>query len=112
MKLSQVLEAVGAEVLVEAPGYAEAVAEGVIVSDLMSDVLLVDHENQVLISSLATEQAVRTAHLIDASALIVANGKMVSDAMTALAKSTGLTLASMRKPKFEISLAIARAMNL
>lgn len=111
MKLDDVVEQVGGALLNKAGSYEQALVGGVIVSDLMSDVLVVDHEHQFLVTSLATDQAVRTAHLIDASALIVCNGKLVSDSMKNIAKQTGVTLISSPEPKFEVSVKLGKILG-
>jgi predicted transcriptional regulator len=112
MKLEEVVERLDGKVLNKSSGFQEALVRGVIVSDLMSDVLVVDHEHQFLVTSLATDQAVRTAHLIDASALIVCNNKLISDSMLRIAKQTGVTLISTHAAKFEVAIALGKILGL
>ena len=112
MKLEEVARKLDGEMLNKAGTFEQAVVGGVVVSDLMSDVLVVDHEHQFLVTSLATDQAVRTAHLIDASALIICNGKVVSESMQRIAKQTGVTLMSSPEAKFEVSVKIGKILGL
>ena len=112
MKLEEVVGKLSAEVLNKAAGFEEALVGGVIVCDWMSDVLVVDTENQFLVTSLATDQAVRTAHLIDASALIICNGKVISESMKRIAATTGVNLIGTGEGKFEISVKIGKIMGL
>lgn len=112
MRLENVVEKLEGKLLNKADCFSGALVAGVIVSDLMSDVLVVDHEHQVLVTSLATDQAVRTAHLIDASALIVCNGKVVSDSMKRIAAQTGVTLMISPEAKFEISVKLGKILGL
>jgi hypothetical protein len=83
----------------------------VIASDLMSDVLMEDREQMLLVTSLATEQAVRTAHLIDAAALVLAGGKALPAPAVRLAEELNLTLITSPHSKFKISLALGRLME-
>lgn len=111
MKLEEVVEQLEGTLLNKAGSFEQALVGGVIVSDLMSDVLVVDHEHQFLVTSLATDQAVRTAHLIDASALIICNGKVIAESMQNIAKQTGVTLISSPESKFEVAVKLGKILG-
>lgn len=112
MKLEEVVGKLEGDLLNKAGNFEQALVGGVIVSDLMSDVLVVDHEHQFLVTSLSTDQAVRTAHLIDASALIICNGKLVSDSMKRIAAATGVNLIATPEGKFEVSVSLGKILGL
>lgn len=80
----------------------------VIASDLMSDVLMVDEEDTLLITSLASDQAVRTAQVVGAVAVVLVNGKQPPPSMIALARSLPLTLATSPLTKYEACIAVHR----
>ncbi len=61
-------------------------------SDLMSDVLTVNHENLLLITGLVNIQVIRTAEMSDISCLVIARGKQVPTAMTDLANELGISI--------------------
>lgn len=73
-----------------------------ITSDLMSDVLLADHEIDILITSLSTVQAIRTADIVSAIGIIIVNGKPVSADMKAAAKDFDITLLRTKLSTFEV----------
>ncbi len=72
-----------------------------IASDLMSDVLLVDNEIDILITSLSTAQAIRTADIVSAIGVVIVNGKPVSADMKAAAKEFDITLLRTKLSTFE-----------
>jgi len=72
-------------------------------SDLMSDVLTVDHENLVLITGLANTQVIRTAEMADISCVILARGKKATDEMVQLAIENKITLIECEYSMFKIS---------
>ncbi len=91
--------------LVQGDGWTDPVGQ-VVACDLMSDVLVVDRDRVLLVTSLATEQAVRTAHVIGGVGVIVVNAKSVTDATVALAVALGVTLATSDRTKFEACVAL------
>lgn len=96
-----------AHLLVEGEGYPDRLIEDALVSDLMSDVLLVDLEEFVLITSLASDQVIRTADIVGASAVILTNGKQPQTTMVELARDQGVTLISSELRSFEVAIKVA-----
>ena len=111
MKLSQLFDAVQAQVLWCDPARAGAEAAHVIAADLMSDVLTMDLERPLLLTSLATDQALRTAHVVGAAGVLLANGKTPPPEMIALAQKLGLPLARTALAKFDAAVALGRALG-
>lgn len=73
-------------------------------SDLMSDVLrLSAGEGTVLITGLATVQAVRTAEISGISCVIIGRNKKVTDDMVELAQENGIALIASASTLFELS---------
>ena len=79
----------------------------VVVSDLMSDVLVVEHDDFLLVTSLASEQVVRTADIVDARAILLANGKHPQPALQNLAESEGIPVLSSPLSTFDVCRALA-----
>ncbi len=111
MKLSDLLKAVDAEVLWIDPAHADLDVANVIASDLMSDVLMMDQDQPLLLSSLVSDQSLRTANVVGAVALVVANGKTPPPNMVALAQELGIALARTDMAKFEASVALGKALG-
>ncbi len=64
----------------------------VAVSELMSDVLTMEHDNLLLVTGLCTDQAIRTADIMGAVAVVVTQNKRVTGSMLAIAKDSGMGL--------------------
>jgi hypothetical protein len=73
----------------------------VIASDLMSDVLMVGHDVDLLVTSLATDQTIRTANIMDMVGIIIVNGKEITENMKELAKELNINLFSSNYSKYE-----------
>jgi len=85
--------------------------ERVIVSELMSDVLTdEDSENVVLITGLCTEQAIRTADMIDAPAVVITTGKKITAPMLKIAKDAGISLFSTKLRNYDVCKLLAGKM--
>ena len=69
-------------------------------ADLMSDVMAFVKDRVVLLTGLATPQAIRTADLLDIRVVILVRGKSPSDEMIAMAKDAGMALLGTRLPLF------------
>jgi predicted transcriptional regulator len=82
--------------------------EHITVSDLMSDVLTMEHDNMLLVSALCTDQAMRTADIIGAVAVIITNGKIISDSMIKIAKESDIALFSSKLNNFSVSAKLCR----
>ncbi len=74
--------------------YSTSSVEHVAASDLMSEVLVAEEENLLLITALNTEQTIRTANIVDALGILLINGKKPQPGMIKLAKEFDITLLS------------------
>ncbi|MCF7837248.1 MAG: hypothetical protein K9N49_01320 [Candidatus Marinimicrobia bacterium] len=101
MNLASVIHALDGETLVPGEAYEEEPVGHVVASDLMSDVLTVNEDRVVLLTALASDQALRTAQMIGALGVIVVNNKHLPSSMRRIAAETGLTLARTPLPQFE-----------
>ena len=61
-------------------------------ADLLSDVLSAKNASTILLTGLIHEQVIRTAEMLDMSAVILVRGKSPSAAMVAMAEEAGLPL--------------------
>ena len=73
----------------------------VVANDLMSDVLLNDGEDILLLTSLASDQAIRTANIVGAMAVVVHNAKPLPQTMCQVADTLGIPLVSSPLSKYD-----------
>jgi predicted transcriptional regulator len=93
MKLSEIVRILEATVLTGAD-QLDVEIERCGASDLMSDVLAGLADGSLLLTGLATLQAVRTASIAGVGAIVFVRGKQPPDEVQALASSQGLPLIS------------------
>lgn len=111
MKLFELLKAVDAEVMWGGEDAEGGDVHNVVASDLMSDVLMMDVEQPLLLTSLVSDQSLRTADVVGAQGVLVANGKVPPPDMVELAKHLGIPLARTEFRKFEASVALGKALG-
>lgn len=61
-------------------------------SDLMSDVLTLQHENFILITGLANVQSIRTAEMSDITTILLCRNKKASEEMLEVARENDMTI--------------------
>jgi predicted transcriptional regulator len=110
MTMSEIANVLKAEVLVKGEGIHKGVRH-VMASDLMSDVLLVDEDDMLLLTSLASDQVLRTAQIVGAVGVIVVNGKPLPSSMVNVANDLHMTLATSRLSKYDACVAAHAALN-
>lgn len=111
MNLLQIADVLQAELIQGPRGWEQIPVRTVFASDLMSDVLMSDRDEMLVITSLATEQAIRSAGIVGSEVVVIANNKSVTDGMAALAKELGIALLCTRFPKYEACVRIGRIME-
>lgn len=87
--------------LMAGDGNSPRAVGAVVANDLMSDVLLYDADDILLLTSLASDQAIRTAHIVGAMGVVVHNAKPLSQTMLDVANDLGIPLVSSPLPKYE-----------
>ena len=100
MTTENLVRRTGWDVLVKGAGFERSIRR-VVASDLMSDVLVVDDEDMLLLTSLASDQVLRTAHVVGAVGVVVVNGKPLPSSMVAVAGGLGVSLLTTKLAKFE-----------
>ena len=110
MTILQVAERLQAHILVQGEGMERPVGH-VVASDLMSDVLLVDEEDILLLTSLASDQVLRTAQIVGAVGVIVVNGKPLPSSMAQVANELHMTLATSDLSKYEACVTLYEALK-
>lgn len=83
----------------------------VVASDLMSDVLVVTREDFLLVTSLASDQMIRTADLVGAAGVVLVNAKHPPQSSLKLAAELDIALLTTPLPKYETCLAIGSSLQ-
>ncbi len=87
--------------LMAGDGTSPRVVGAVVANDLMSDVLLTDADDVLLLTSLASDQAIRTAHIVGAVGVVIHNAKPLSETMINVANDLGIPLVSSPLSKYD-----------
>ena len=87
--------------LMAGDGTSPRAVGAVVANDLMSDVLLNDADDILLITSLASDQAIRTAHIVGAMGVVVHNAKPLSETMIKVANDLHIPLVSSPLSKYD-----------
>jgi hypothetical protein len=111
MNLIQIADALEATLAHAPQGWEQINIETVFASDLMSDVLMSDRDDMLLITSLSTEQSIRSAGIVGSEAVIIANNKTVTEGMVELAREQDIALFCTRFPKYESCVRLGRLME-
>lgn len=106
MKIADIVQNLPAHLVVGIDGYRELRISHVIAGDLMSDILVSIESEALLVTSLATEQTIRSADIVGAPAVLLVNDKLPTHAMKALAQTCGITLLATPLPMFESCVAL------
>jgi hypothetical protein len=111
MKLEAIVGALGCKVIHKGGSFETKDVRNVVASDLMSDVLVVDKEHLLLVTSLPSDQTIRTSDIVGAHAVLVVNNKSLPVSMIALAKELDMTLMQSPLSKFDACIMIGKLMN-
>lgn len=107
MTLKELTEILDYRVIVETGGYSERSIEHIVAGDLMSEVLVAEEEDILLITALTSDQVVRTANVVDAVGIILVNGKSPQESATKLAEEFGIPIVSTGEAMFECCCSVA-----
>ncbi len=112
MTLADLQEILQSETFVTPESLANVRLKYVVASDLMSDVLVAHHmEDFILVTSLASDQMIRTADLVGASGVVLVNNKRPPQSLLRLAEDLEMPLLGTALPKFETCIAIGEALQ-
>jgi len=103
MTFDQVLEAVSGELCCRSSLWPSLDIRHVVTCDLMSDVLVTDHDQILLVTSLPSDQVARTANMVGACGIVLVNGKPPQPSLVELCTELDLTLIRSPLGSFEAS---------
>jgi len=99
--IRDVIENMPAHVVYGPPGYLDMHVGKIVAGDLMSDILVSVETDALLVTSLATEQSVRSADIVGSPAVLLVNDKLPLPSMRVLAEECGIALLATPMPMFE-----------
>ncbi len=111
MTVEEIAAVLEADLLVPPPAGSEPDITEFVASDLMSEVLVVDHEHFALLTALPSDQVIRTADVVGAPMIIFVNGKQPPESTTRLAADEGVTVLRTAAPTFEACARLAAGMD-
>lgn len=103
MTFAQVLEAVSGQAVHQSPRWQTLDIRHVVTCDLMSDVLVTDHDEILLVTSLPSDQVARTADMVGACGIVLVNGKEPQPSLVDLCIQFDLNLIRSPLGSFEAS---------
>ncbi len=101
MRMKEIVEELNATPLNESSGWEELAVQSVFASDLISDILVSEGEEQLLLTSLTSPQVVRTAALVGAVAIILVHRRQTPPGLETAAREQGVPLFRSTITKFE-----------
>ena len=108
MKIQQIVEELGATPLYIPSGWEDLEIGSVFASDLISDILVSEGEDQLLLTSLTSTQVVRTAALVGAIAIILVHRRQAPPEMEAAARDQEISLFCSAVTKFDACVRVGR----
>ena len=98
--------------LVAGDAASPRIVGAVVASDLMSDVLLFDADDALILTSRASDQAIRTAHIVGAMGVAVHNAKPLSETMVKVANDLHIPLVSSPLSKYDACVRLHDALEM
>jgi hypothetical protein len=111
MEFKNIVALLPATVTVPGTEFDRVRVRAVVASDLMSDVLTVDKEDFILVTSLSSDQVARTADIVGASGIILACGRSPQPGLIRLARENGLTLLTTSSTMFRTCYLLGKALE-
>lgn len=111
MKFADIVSALHARVAAKSSTFDDCSVGSVIVSDLMSDVLMMEKVSPLIVSSLSSDQTIRTASMVDAAGVVIAQNKPMPDKMADLAAELDISLLHTPLEKFECCVLLGRLLD-
>ncbi len=110
--LVQVVESIKGEVVYKAKSYDQSRVAFVVACDLMSDVLVIDEDNILLVTSLVSRQSLKTAHLVGASGIVIVNDKTLPADLVSLAEELEISVIRTPLDKFMCCVELGKLLGL
>jgi hypothetical protein len=112
MTFIEIVEQLPAHVVHKGSDFMDIQIHDVAAGDLMSDILVMDYENVLIVTSLNSDQTLRTADMVGARGVLLANDKVPFESLKALAQEQDITLLATPLRLFEACAALDRLRRL
>jgi len=111
MTLKEIAENLECEIIHKGDNFSTANIINVSAGDMMSEVLVSDEENRIIITALTTDQVIRTADIVEAAGIILINGKQPQNSMRNLAVESNINLLSTGMSMFETCIRLGKLLE-
>ena len=111
MNFSDIVQTLAASVVSKSSVFDSCKVQSVIVSDLMSDVLTMERPAPLIVTSLSSDQTLRTASMVDAAGVVIAQNKLLPYGMEKLARELDITLLHTPLAKFETCVLLGKLLE-
>lgn len=111
MTFIEIIEQLPAHLVNRSDDFPGVTIEHIVASDLMSDVLVADFDDVLVVTSLTSEQTVRTADIVGARGVLLVNDKVPQPSMKKLAEQQNITVLSTPLSMFEACVALGRILG-
>ncbi|MFW5800492.1 MAG: hypothetical protein ACOCVC_00550 [Spirochaeta sp.] len=111
ISLNDMCERLNLQLFSHTPEQLKAQFAEVLVCDLMSDVLTVDHEDFLLVTSLTSDQVARTADIVGAVGIVLVNGKSPQPGLQSLAAELGIPVLGTKLACFDFAVALGKLLE-
>lgn len=111
MLLEQIAKSLNCEIIHKSKLFSTMEIINVTAGDMMSEVLVSDEENRILITALTTDQVIRTADIVEAVGIILINRKQPQNSMRNLAAESDITLLSTSLSMFEACIKLGQLLE-
>lgn len=111
MTFIEIIEQLPAHLVNRSDDFPGATIGHIVASDLMSDVLVADFDDVLVVTSLTSEQTVRTADIVGARGVLLVNDKVPQPSMKKLAEQQNITVLSTPLSMFEACVALGRILG-
>ena len=104
-----ILSAIKGKYLTNSKDSSTYFINSIVASDIMSDILINQKEDFLLITSQTGEQVIRTANIMNIKMIIFVNGKIPAESVIKMAENFRINLITTSLPTFECCIAINKA---
>jgi hypothetical protein len=104
----EIVEQLPAHVVHKGSDITDVQLHDVVAGDLMSDILVIEYEDPLIVTSLNSDQALRTADMVGARGVLLTNDKVPLESLKVLAQEQDITLLATPLRLFEACVALGR----
>lgn len=108
MNLKQIVDVLDAAPLHTPEGWENEQIDSIFASDLISDILVSEGEDQLLLTSLTSPQVVRTAALVGAVAIVLVHRRQTPPGLEAAARDQDIPLFRSAMTKYDACITVSR----